>query len=96
MNLAIQNTCPATWVNSSIVPNQSTFQAYPIPAPVESVPIPIPFSVGAAAVRGAVAGTLALLTVRIVSLVVLLVFRNATRVAWGAAGVVARPPRVSG
>src|ERR1700730_15562613 len=37
MNMAIQNTCPATWVNSSIVPNQSPFKAYPIPAPVERI-----------------------------------------------------------
>ncbi len=37
MNMAVQNTCPATWVNSSIVPNQSPFQAYPIPSPVESI-----------------------------------------------------------
>ena len=35
--MAIQNTCPATWVNSSIVPNQSPFQAYPIPAPVDRI-----------------------------------------------------------
>ena len=37
MNMAIQNTCPATWVNSSIVPKQSPFQAYPIPALVERI-----------------------------------------------------------
>lgn len=32
LNMAIQNTCPATWVNSSIVSKQSPFQAYPMSA----------------------------------------------------------------
>jgi hypothetical protein len=37
MDISIQNTCPATWVNSSIVPNQSPFQAEPIPAPIGKI-----------------------------------------------------------
>lgn len=112
MNMEIQNTCPATWVNSSIIPNQSTFQAYPISAPVESIarirdilersgPTPKAFSLGAAVVRGAVPGILALAGIRILSWVALLVIRNTAVVAWGgAAGIppvaLPGPPRVSG
>jgi hypothetical protein len=34
---AVQNTCPATWVNTSMVPNQRPFQAFEIPSLVERI-----------------------------------------------------------
>ena len=100
MNMAIQNTCPSTWVNSSIVSNQSPFQAYPIPAPVERIAerlesglTPIAFSVGSPVVTGLVLGCVAYGILSEVSVV----FRKAVgvAVAMAAAGVLPGPTRVS-